>query len=1458
MAKKRERIMLENEEERKLLDKYEKIKRKIRRLGKDSNEVLPSTSKPSTEHSSIMADFEIDADTFEDPNEANKENDDPIVILDPDNLFNVQELEKPDNMEFDCLDEDILKVLGKDPKNMGILKMDWHPSINSRWKYWTESGLQKQDKIDLLDKYERKSPFEAPKLNREIMAVLKDHNLKKDKYFSDQQNQVGTALASLGLALTQLLKDEDQLDKLVLLERLSDAGKILSNLHFELAKARKAFITPGLNKNLKVLLTEKKTDEWLFGEKLADNRKFKLQRPVCKEKRRSNGLELEQVSPLIAEIPEQSKQTFQQEQDTSKDSLQQYKLNVRVTADPVILSYIEGYKLNFVKPPIGYENFLEPKRSELESEEIKTAITSLIDKGVIIQCNFCEGQFLSSYFVVPKASGGKRFILNLKKLNNFMDPEHFKMEDVRAAIRLVNVNYFMSAIDLKDAYYTVPIHEESRKFLRFQFQGMLFEFVCLPFGLCTAPFIFTKIMKPVIARLREKEFMSVIYLDDILCIGKDEINCIKNVRETINLVESLGFSVNYKKSALQPTQRCKFLGFFLNSSSMQLELTEEKKLKIKELTKNYIQKSQCSIREFAHLLGLLVAASQAVKYAWVYIKSLERTKYLELLKNNQNYDKLMYVPTYVKEDLQWWQTKIMQASNSMIRDKFDIVVFTDASLSGWGADCNGEQIHGIWSDDERRYHINYLELLAVYKVLSKMVSLVSSKNVLLRIDNRTAIAYINKMGGVKFKDLNMLARKLWKWAEYNQVWMFASYIPSKENTVADRLSRVSNVDIEWELSDTYFGRLVNIFGYPDIDLFASERNTKCEQYCVWYPEENAVAIDAFTISWKHLYFYAFPPFSMILRMLMENTPIIEIDEVNCLEGIRRSFLNDNIGSDTVNILFASLADGTRRQYDTSLKKWREFCIRNGKNPFKESTTDILKFLTEEFNKGNKLSVNNVLSRFMKGVYKLRPCKARYEYIWDVSEVLEKLKEWFPLEDLSVQDLTEKVVLLLALASGHRVQTLAAINIDNVKISSKEVVIRIPKLLKTSAPGKLQPLITLPFYFNNPELCVASCIVKYLEVTSVFRGEIKEFFITCKKPFKQASSQTISRWIKLSLAKCGVDISIFKAHSTRHASTSSALARGIDVESIRKMAEWVLPKFTKFNLLFQAEKVIIPLLYNQAAELFKDILICYMDNSYVLNTNVKDIDPDNELHFLPINEIYLGLKVNTELQKPEIIQQADHVENFRMNTFNILKEASKELQKRFDFNDLRLRELECFIPHNAIDRQFHVTIPTLTSIFEMFPRNLDSSSFTSQSVDDEWRLLGFAQLPLNITNEKLIDVFWVKLLNYEDVMGLQKYKSLSQFVLNLLCLPHSNAECERLFSKVNLTKTKNRNKMKTTTLKSNLTEWECVKNNGTCKLFEPSADMIDHCNQSMYNFNTSNTDHENEGVSDEDSEYFMLM
>ena len=141
-------------------------------------------------------------------------------------------------------------------------------------------------------------------------------------------------------------------------------------------------------------------------------------------------------------------------------------------------------------------------------------------------------------------------------------------------------NCYMTTIDLKDAYYLIPIKESQKIFLRFLFQGQLYEFNCLPFGLSTAPLIFTKLLKPVTETLRSKGIICVFYLDDILIISPTRKNCIENTKFAISLLEKLGFIINYEKSQIIPSQSQKFLGFMLNSSELCLELPEKKKEKI--------------------------------------------------------------------------------------------------------------------------------------------------------------------------------------------------------------------------------------------------------------------------------------------------------------------------------------------------------------------------------------------------------------------------------------------------------------------------------------------------------------------------------------------------------------------------------------------------------------------------------------------------------------------------------------------------------------------------------------------------------------------------------------------------------------------------------------------------------------------------------------------------------------
>lgn len=137
-----------------------------------------------------------------------------------------------------------------------------------------------------------------------------------------------------------------------------------------------------------------------------------------------------------------------------------------------------------------------------------------MELGAIQKCAPCKNQFISSYFLVPKSNGKRRFVLNLKRLNKFIWTAHFKMEDIRTALQLMTKGCFMASLDLQDAYFLIPIHKDSRKYLRFMWKDCLFEYVCLPFGLNIAPWLFTKITKPITSSLRKEGLTSVVYLDD--------------------------------------------------------------------------------------------------------------------------------------------------------------------------------------------------------------------------------------------------------------------------------------------------------------------------------------------------------------------------------------------------------------------------------------------------------------------------------------------------------------------------------------------------------------------------------------------------------------------------------------------------------------------------------------------------------------------------------------------------------------------------------------------------------------------------------------------------------------------------------------------------------------------------------------------------------------------------------
>ena len=153
----------------------------------------------------------------------------------------------------------------------------------------------------------------------------------------------------------------------------------------------------------------------------------------------------------------------------------------------------------------------------------------MLEKGAIQKVVPTQGQFLSNLSLVVKKDGGNRPVKKFYKNSTNVK------------------NDLLCKIDLKEAYFSVSPNKNSRKFVRFQWSGNLYEFPCLRFGLGPATRIFTKLLKVTIALLRRVNILIMIYLDDMLLMGRP-LPEILMARDTLTfLMQHLDFVINLKK-----------------------------------------------------------------------------------------------------------------------------------------------------------------------------------------------------------------------------------------------------------------------------------------------------------------------------------------------------------------------------------------------------------------------------------------------------------------------------------------------------------------------------------------------------------------------------------------------------------------------------------------------------------------------------------------------------------------------------------------------------------------------------------------------------------------------------------------------------------------------------------------------------------------------------------------------
>lgn len=560
-----------------------------------------------------------------------------------------------------------------------------------------------------------------------------------------------------------------------------------------------------------------------------------------------------------------------------KNFLPQWK---KLTSDVFILDMIQGARI----PLLGHEKQAKGRtKNQVQGnlyEEMDKEISKLLEMDVIKKSLHEVGEVISPVFMVPKPDGSYRMILNLKEFNENVEYQHFKMENLHSATKMIREGCYMASVDLRHAYYSVPLAEDHQKFLKFVWRNQLYQYTCFPNGLSSCPRYFTKLMKPVYAHLRKQGFLSASFIDDCYLQGATIEECYQNIDNTVTLFESLGFVVHSKKSVLEPTRKLTYLGFCLDSEKMYVTLPDERVKKLRTSCLGLLKKKRFTVRELAQVIGQMVAAFPAVQWGPLYYRQLEKDKSEALKCNEGNFEALITLSDAGREELEWWIENITTAFVSLKKNEPSVEIKTDASTTGgWGATCDStSQTGGRWSKNEKLAHINVLELLAIEFALKSFQEKVKNKHVKILTDNVCAVAYVRNMGGSHSQECNEVAKRIWQWCKLNDVWITIAHIPGKLNVQADTLSRKFHDNTEWQLNPNIFQKVVQKFGMPDIDLFASRLNHQLKPFVSWKPDPEAYAVDAFTMSWNTWFTYAFPPFSLIHQVLGK----LEREQAECI------------------------------------------------------------------------------------------------------------------------------------------------------------------------------------------------------------------------------------------------------------------------------------------------------------------------------------------------------------------------------------------------------------------------------------------------------------------------------------------------------------------------------------------------------------------------------------------------
>ena len=436
-------------------------------------------------------------------------------------------------------------------------------------------------------------------------------------------------------------------------------------------------------------------------------------------------------------------------------------------ANPQVVSILkEGYTLPFKQRPLltrfpliqsGYSS---PTKNMYLKEALISLINKLVVEKVVVQSSLA---FYNRLFLVPKPNRKWRPILDLSRLNVFLNTGTFKMETPETIRLSLKTGEWVTLLDFIDAYFHIPVAQRSRKYLRFFLFNQTFQFTALPFGLATAPLEFTKVVKEVKLMAQARGIRIHQYLDDWLLRAPSPEICLHHTQTLLALCRQLGWVVNMTKSELVPKQGLNFVGYRFDLITGRVLPTQDRWETLQEKLRFMKGHRQCTVRQFMSLIGLQTATEKQVRAGRLHMRPIQ----WHLKKSwhvPEVLEEVIPVPQSLHPHLDWWLDEANVLKGQPLHPlQHTVQLFTDASNEGWGAHLGDFTARGVWSPLESLLHINFLELKAVLLALRQFEHLCKDQIVLVATDNTTVVSYINKQGGMRSGSLCALLWRLLSW-----------------------------------------------------------------------------------------------------------------------------------------------------------------------------------------------------------------------------------------------------------------------------------------------------------------------------------------------------------------------------------------------------------------------------------------------------------------------------------------------------------------------------------------------------------------------------------------------------------------------------------------------------------------------------------------------------------------------